>query len=75
MAGNVREWVSDWYASDYYSYSPDANPQGPPVGIDKVVRGGTWGSDWADIRVADRWNVLPTNDNHSIGFRCAWPPG
>jgi len=29
MAGNVSEWVADWYAREYYSKSPTQNPKGP----------------------------------------------
>ena len=39
--GNVEEWVSDWYAGDYYSHSPAADPAGPASGVFKVSRGGS----------------------------------
>ncbi len=42
MSGNVSEWVSDWYAPDYYATSPRENPKGPPAGQFHVVRGGGW---------------------------------
>jgi serine/threonine protein kinase len=42
MAGNVMEWVSDWYADNYYLHAPEKNPTGPAVGIYKAVRGGAW---------------------------------
>ena len=56
MAGNVREWVNDWYAADYYSISPTNNPQGPTSGTGRVLRGGSWGETPSTygVRLADR---------------------
>jgi formylglycine-generating enzyme required for sulfatase activity len=72
MAGNVMEWVSDWYAEDYYRGSPDKNPPGPRSGTTKVVRGGAWDSSLnLYARTAYRHFFLPNEKNASIGFRCA----
>ncbi|MGA2618543.1 MAG: formylglycine-generating enzyme family protein [Thermoguttaceae bacterium] len=41
MHGNAREWCADWYNPDYYQVSPAVDPQGPPTGTERVIRGGT----------------------------------
>lgn len=75
MSGNVKEWVSDWYDEEYYGYSPYANPQGPPSGTYKVLRGGGWHSMSIYIRAADRWFYnFPQPMLDDIGFRCAVSP-
>lgn len=71
MAGNVSEWVQDWYREDYYDRSPRENPRGPLSGKKKVQRGGSW-RDFASFpRTADRNGRDPTGWDSSEGFRCA----
>ena len=71
MAGNVREWTSDWYAPDYYSIGADKNPKGPKTGILKVIKGGSWHSFTSDIRSASRGKGGFALKTDGIGFRCA----
>jgi len=73
MAGNVAEWVSDWYSPTFYS-QPEAtqpNPTGPPVGTEKVVRGGSWDTVPMFLRSVHRQSLAPNDRALSVGFRCA----
>ncbi|GJL78892.1 MAG: hypothetical protein NPINA01_18810 [Nitrospinaceae bacterium] len=71
MAGNVREWVRDWYAPDYYTRASNKNPQGPDTGILKVIKGGSWHSFIGDVRPASRGKGGFALKTDGIGFRCA----
>ena len=71
MAGNVREWVADWYAPDYYKNAPLKNPSGPKTGILKVIKGGSWHSFKSDVRPASRGKGGFALKTDGIGFRCA----
>jgi len=69
MAGNVAEWVADWFAADYYAMSPSANPAGPALGTQKVVRDGHWAARSNDVRTARRRGAAGLGS--WLGFRCA----
>jgi formylglycine-generating enzyme required for sulfatase activity len=71
MAGNVAEWVSDWYGPSYYSSSAAENPAGPSTGIQKVVRGGSWSQDRVWARGAARSHFGPLTQAAGVGLRCA----
>jgi formylglycine-generating enzyme required for sulfatase activity len=75
MAGNVMEWTSDWYSRDYYAASPRRNPKGPATGAYRVVRGGTFFMDAAELRSSGRSAAWPSFQAHRmIGFRAVREP-
>lgn len=71
MAGNVWEWVADWYSDTYYQNSPSANPLGPDSGQYRVLRGGSWDYYGYGVRSAFRLRIDPAFSDNVAGFRCA----
>ena len=71
MAGNVWEWVADWYAPHYYAVSPTEDPLGPEAGMGKVLRGGAWLLFPEFCRVSYRFRNNPNFRFNLIGFRLA----
>lgn len=65
MVGNVWEWVSDHYAENYYSTSPEADPQGPPSGPLKVRRGGSWHT-WPIYARCSYRNINATDSRYTL---------
>jgi formylglycine-generating enzyme required for sulfatase activity len=73
MAGNVMEWVGDWYDRRYYQNSSEVNPMGPLEGQFKSIRGGSWLSGPEGLTVTRRYHYDPTVARANLGFRCALP--
>ena len=72
MAGNVKEWVDDWYDHEYYKEIDEyANPKGPIGGEFKVIRGGSWRDLKGFIYSSFRNNGTPNSRMDDYGFRCA----
>ncbi len=71
LAGNVAEWVQDWWQPGYYATSPLQDPQGPETGDYKIFRGGSWSDSAVEIRPTVRGFHNMSKGAGYIGFRCA----
>lgn len=73
MAGNLYEWVMDWYDPNYYAnfaYEVAVNPRGPSVGTAKVQRGGAYTNTAYRLRSSFRTKGDPLEQDPRVGFRC-----
>jgi formylglycine-generating enzyme required for sulfatase activity len=70
MAGNVWEWLNDWFSDSYFTAAPVTDPQGPPTGKEHVIRGGSYDSDPREhLRISFRKGF--GKPAPGVGFRCA----
>jgi formylglycine-generating enzyme required for sulfatase activity len=71
LAGNLYEWVTDWYDDAFYTPQPTHNPRGPGEGTAKVQRGGSYINSPYRLRASFRTKGDPTEHDPHVGFRCA----
>jgi sulfatase modifying factor 1 len=74
VSGNVWEWCQDWFSATFHRSGSRQNPQGPPAGSARVMRGGSYlchKSYCNRYRVAARSQNTPDSSTGNLGFRCA----
>ena len=69
MTGNIYEWSDDWFDKNYYKNSPNKNPRGSNIGIERGLRGGSWYHKTLDCASTLRNRSRPTNRKYVLGFR------
>ncbi len=74
LAGNAAEWCRDSYDPAYYSAGFDRDPVGPPFGLERVIRGGSWLDDASGLRASYRVRDAPAYHDALVGFRCVLDP-
>ena len=68
LAGNVQEWMADWYALDDNPHSPTENPRGPETGAFKVLKGGSWRNQNPNLARCTVWAYQrPEYSSHLVG--------
>jgi len=70
MAGNVREWIKDWYSDYYFHDAPSSNPTGPATGTKHTLKGGGWRDPNVYLRSASRLSHVASSPGDDRGFRC-----
>lgn len=70
-AGNVMEWVADWYGETYFKEAVAEDPPSPEYGFFRVLRGGGYTTTGGDLRITSRSKMVPDFRDETIGFRCA----
>jgi len=76
ITGNAWEWCADWFDADFHRHADQANPQGPPEGQSRVMKGGSFlchKSYCNRYRVAARSSNTPDSSTSNLGFRCVLP--
>jgi hypothetical protein len=70
MAGNVFQWVNDFYDANSYASMPTQNPIGPGVGDSHVIRGSSFESEASQTPAGIRHFGAPAYHSRDLGFRC-----